>query len=592
MRVRLRCPVSPPEWALLERLLIDTMCRAAREFVERYCRQDGTLVWRDEWPGMDGSDDGYESFANFPLLASIAGDRDLDSLARRQWEAVTRQFTGYGQVWREFDGYYDWMHHGESSLLLYYLGLTGPAEPRWVGRARRFAAMYTGSDPEAPNWDPDRRMIRSPINGSRGPRFENSAEDWVTHRPVLAHYPPPFEDLPGAVPGQPANWNDDAVFAEILRRMNERMMQGDVPLNLTATSLVAHAYLHTGEPAYSEWVADYVRAWTERADANGGVLPDNVGPSGQVGECFDGKWWGGYYGWRWPHGFLNLIQPALIGAANALLLTGDREHLALPRRLLDAVWGARRREGGVARTPHRHGDSGWYDFRAPDPQWAIHLWNLSQEPEDAERVETWRGRADPGHVAAGRGKGDDLHTLPWFAWARDRLPEYPSAILRTNLAEVQRRLDAMRHDDGDPEQWDVHHWQDLNPVVCEGLVQLTMGAPNAIYHGGLLHARLRTFDHETGWTGLPQGVGALVSSVDDTGFTLDLVNLDLLRSKRVALHAGLFGEHRFRDVNAGDGPVPLDGAEPLSVEIGPGCGGQLRLSVDRYANAPSYAWPI
>jgi len=27
---------------------------------------------------------------------------------------VTRQFTAYGQVWREFDAYYDWMHHGEA----------------------------------------------------------------------------------------------------------------------------------------------------------------------------------------------------------------------------------------------------------------------------------------------------------------------------------------------------------------------------------------------------------------------------------------------------------------------------------------------
>ena len=32
----------------------------------------------------------------------------------------------------------------------------------------------------------------------------------------------------------------------------------------------------------------------------------------------------------------------------------------------------------------------------------------------------------------------------------------------------------------------MHHWQQRNPVVLEGLVQLMLGGPNHIYHGGLL----------------------------------------------------------------------------------------------------------
>src|SRR5438876_11102090 len=106
--------VAPPGWALWERYLLETMSRAAKEFVARYTRPDGTLVWRESWPGMDGSDDAYESFFNFPLLAALGGDADLDALARREWEAITRQFTAYGQVYRAFDAYYDWMDHGES----------------------------------------------------------------------------------------------------------------------------------------------------------------------------------------------------------------------------------------------------------------------------------------------------------------------------------------------------------------------------------------------------------------------------------------------------------------------------------------------
>ncbi|MCZ8510928.1 hypothetical protein O9H85_00440 [Paenibacillus filicis] len=49
-------------------------------------------------------------------------------------------------------------------------------------RAVRFANMYTGDDPEAPNYDKERKLIRSPLTGSRGPRFQVSEEDWSTHR--------------------------------------------------------------------------------------------------------------------------------------------------------------------------------------------------------------------------------------------------------------------------------------------------------------------------------------------------------------------------------------------------------------------------
>jgi hypothetical protein len=99
----------PPEWALQQRHLIQCMNEAAVEFVRRYTREDGTLVWRDEWPGMDGSDDGYESFHNFPLFYALGGSEEVHRLSHLEWEAVTRQFTAYGQVYHDFDAYYDWM---------------------------------------------------------------------------------------------------------------------------------------------------------------------------------------------------------------------------------------------------------------------------------------------------------------------------------------------------------------------------------------------------------------------------------------------------------------------------------------------------
>src|SRR5512132_997311 len=53
---------TPPEWAIKQRYLINLMDRSAQGFVDKYTQADGSLIWRNQWPGMDGSDDAYESF--------------------------------------------------------------------------------------------------------------------------------------------------------------------------------------------------------------------------------------------------------------------------------------------------------------------------------------------------------------------------------------------------------------------------------------------------------------------------------------------------------------------------------------------------
>lgn len=375
--VEIRDASPPPDWALWERHLLARMYPAAVEFVGRYTRDDGTLIWRDAWPGMDGSDDGYESFYNFPLYYALGGPPEIQALSRKLWDAVTRQFTAYGQVHHEFDAYYDWMHHGESYTYFYFFGLADPTTSKERERALRFAGLYLGEDPSAPNYDPRHKLIRSPINGSRGPRFVNSAEDWVTHRPVLADYPLPFDDIPNVRTSDA--WVDDERFPFILQAMNERMMRGDVPLNLTVTSLIANAFMYTGDAKYRRWIEEYVTAWMERVRANDGILPDNVGLNGRIGEHMGGKWWGGYYGWRWPHGLFNQIEATLIGGTNAYLVSGDADYLDLVRSVLDLVEKHSRIENGRRVVPHRHGDKGWYDYRPIKPEHLVALWSVSQD---------------------------------------------------------------------------------------------------------------------------------------------------------------------------------------------------------------------
>jgi hypothetical protein len=605
-----------PSWALLQRRVIETLNAAAPEFVARYTRDDGTLIWRDEWPGMDGSDDPYEAFMYLALFYAIGGDESIYELARKMWDAITWQWTQYGQIEREFDGYYDWMHHGEANLFHYFFGLTKPDSLVDRQRADRFARMYTGEDPLAPNYDPELGIIRAPQSGSRGPRFVVTAEDLGTHRGVLDDYHPPFEDLTGVpFPAATTPWHDDAVFAEIIEKMNQRTTRGDVPLNLNATGQLTHAFMYSGDDSLRTWVLDYLARWKARADANGGILPDNVGLSGKVGEYLDGKWWGGHYGWRWPHGFFTIIEPSLNAGVNALLLTGDPSHLDLARQQLDVNFALGREEDGVWVVPNKHFDSGWADYRPPNPLHPIHLWARSLADEDRERVERTRGGADWSAasypIVPFSKKHFNVNTAAWYCYMRGENPGYPQQALEANIALIEQQLRRMRSRDGDPagfgtlhvidghtealdaqiDGYAIHIWQEFNPVYFESLVQTMWGAPMHISHGGLQYATVRYYDAAARRPGLPADVGALVTAIGTDFVELELVNLDLTAARSVVVQAGSFGEHRFGELTlAGVDSIRVEG-KWVHVDLAPGAGARLRLSMERYVNLPSYETP-
>lgn len=583
--VEIADPSPPPAWALLERQLLEKLHPAALEFVRKYTREDGTLIWRDQWPGMDGSDDGYESFYNFPLYYALGGPEEINALSRKLWDAVTRQFTRYGLVHNEFDAYYDWMHHGESYTNFYFFGLADPTVAKYRERAVRFAGLYLGEDPAASNYDARRKLIRSPITGSRGPRMVNTAEDWVTHREVLAGYPLPYDDIPGVTSSDA--WIDDARFPRILEAMNRRMMRSDVPLNLTATSLVLNAYMLTGDAKYQRWIQEYVGAWMDRTRQNGGILPDNVGPSGKIGEDMDGKWWGGYYGWRWPHGLFNQIESTLIGGTNAYLASGDPKFLELPRSVFELVEKQSRVENGCVVAPQRHGDQGWYDYRPIKPAHAVYLWYVSQDPRDYRRLRALTEGDLWDTLSYVKGKGDWEHAGPWLSFIEGRNADYPVQILRATFAESLRRLEVVRRDRTEPASRNVHHWQQRNPVVLEGLVQLLLGGPNHVYHGGLLHCRLFYFDPARKRPGLPPDVAALVDKVTPDGVSVQLVNLHPSEPRDVILQAGAFGEHDFTTASHKQQSVQV-GRNRVQVRLQPGGMGRLDLGMKRYVHAPSY----
>ena len=56
---------------------------------------------------------------------------------------------------------------------------------------------------------------------------------------------------------------------------------GDHPLNLASTNLALNAYMLTGEQKYRDWILEYVNAWKQRTDGNGGNIPTNIGLDGK-----------------------------------------------------------------------------------------------------------------------------------------------------------------------------------------------------------------------------------------------------------------------------------------------------------------------
>lgn len=662
VQVESNVPVAPPGWAVLERKILSEMSEAAIRFADRYTRSGGTLIWKTS--GSASADDLPESFYNFPLLYALGGHDRLRELSFRLWNATTRQLEyDFGSVHREFAASTDWFHHGEGLMFFYFLGLADPTDHETVARARRFAALYMGEDPSAPNYDPKLRLIRSPHNGSRGPVFgdRSKAAPW-SYAPWMQTYGLPVEGLAAI------EKVEDLKDAEKAARMGGAIasrMRGDVAVNLAATTLGANAYLYTGEQKYADWVKAYTSAWLERTRANGGITPDNIGLSGKMGEYNDGKWWGANYGWQWPHGYHSVGQALHIAAANAMLLSsGDPKWLELPRTNLDKLLQNGKPLNGTFLVPYKHKDRGWTDYQPLDRYFPAALWFLSQDQGDWDRLERYRksmkvdwhvaakssypshgitalpqpredclncdteGLADWNVVADLRNKEDRGHEAPWLRFLAGANPDYPEKVLSMSYGQATWRMFKILHNvlqvsyapHGqaaiDPGLLDMtkvyeHHWQTVNPVTTEALVQLMLGGPQPMYNGGLLHTTLRYFDPERRRPGLPPDVAALVTRLEGERAVVQLINLSMFESRRVLVQGGMFGEHQFTTVkyqrrtdqdptqpdnDPRPAPALVDATATINgkffeVRLPAGTGLTLEMGMKRFANQPGYAFP-
>lgn len=578
--LRIDTPKVPPYWALLERELIGAQAAACQEYFDHYFDERGYLLCVPRWGGDDGPDDAAENLLNWTALYALGAPDVVLSLYRRGWEGHLRQYTEAktvevplgreGMYYKEFHVCFDWFHHGEALSAFVLQGLADPTDARFEQRIRRFAGLYMGEDPQAPNWDPEHRIIRSMFNGSRGPLLRKAtALDWAGD---------PIE-----VEGRFRPLHRERSFAEMLEHFRDyNDVVGDHPLNLAATTLAFDAYALTGEARYRDWLLGYVDAWAERTAANDGLIPTNVGLDGTIGGECGGRWYGGVYGWGFTVVVPQTGELAHRGAfrdrayyafANALLLTGDQRYLDVWRGMYDRVNAHKQRTGdGQTLYPHMYGDQGWYDFQPrPFAPGALELyyWTLDR---------------------------DLLALLPrpsrWVAFLDGDDPGYAVDALQQDLASLRSRVAEMRADPTTPDTRLSDDPNHLNPATTDALIQLMLGGLPVGRVGYPLHCRLRYFDPARRRAGIPEDVAALVEKMSDDEVVVSLVNVSQVHEREVVVQGGAYAEHQIASVRQGpDGQVvPVD-APHFTVHLAPGAGGRLTIKMRRYANQPTFSFP-
>jgi hypothetical protein len=565
--------MEPPRWARLERQLLDENVPACREFYKKYFDDRGYLQCFVRWGANDGPDDAFENFNRWPELHALGASDEIlrmftsghDGLIRQYTEARTTDvpIARQGMYYKEFIVQSDWMHHGEGLQLFNRMGLSIPTDATYQARARRFAGFYMAEDPEAANYDPVHKIIRSMENGSRGPMLRKATPiDWVGD---------PFD-----VKGFDA-LHGESTFEQFLAHYQEYGdVIGDHFLNLVATTLPMDAYLLAGEAKYKRWIVDYMDGWLDRMKQNGGIIPSFVDLDGTIGGA-EGQWWKNAYGWGFSpvnpvtgrREDRNRIPRALVGFNNALLVTGDQKYVDAWRTMIGAVNSHARDADGRKQYPTMYGADGWYGWRdAPWNVGALEIWYWSQRSEDRARV----GRND------------------WLEYLDGRNAGYPEQALERDLASMKQRLTAMRRDTTPPEKRLADNMLDYNPAATESLVQLMWGALLPGREGGLVNGRLRYFDPDRKRAGVPEDVGALVSQLSDTRTAVTLVNLNPTQHRTVIVQGGAYGEHELMTVTAGGKATRIDGPF-LTVHLSPASGATLTLDMKRYVNIPTVKHP-
>jgi hypothetical protein len=267
----------------------------------------------------------------------------------------------------------------------------------------------------------------------------------------------------------------------------------------------------------------------------------------------------------------NLVHWGYRGFGNAILATGDLGYAEQWGAMLDLINGQARQEEGRTVYPHMYGDDGWYHF-TPEPylHGALELYLWTQGERDRARV-----RSDA-----------------WVRFLLGENPDYPEEMLRRDFGTIRQRVeDGIRNEMLTPDTRLSDNPNPFNPAVVRTLARLMLGGLETGNAAFPLQARVRYFDPERRRAGIPADVAALVEQMSARETVIQLVNLNQVEARSLVVQGGGYGEHRIVEARTDSGAViPVDGAW-CAVYLEPGCGGRLTLEMERYANAPTMAFP-
>ena len=587
-------PMPPPAWARMERGLIEANSRAVEAFAKRYMDSRGYLLHTPRWGTLDGPDDAIETYFNWTLLHALGGSDSVLQLYKQGLEGHLRQYgelrtvktplAARGAYHKEFITMSDWFHTAEGMRGFFLWGLSEPDQPLLVERMKRFAGLYMNEDPEAPNYDPESKIIKSIWNGSLGPMMRRATVyDWVGD-PVSGRFH--FIHSPAGLSKMMdfRNW-----YPRMLAHCEEYLDSvGDNFLNLGATLLGFNAYALTREDRYRNWTLEYLDAWRERIAKTGGMIPSNVGLNGEPGGEYNGQWWKGTYGWNFTifDGELRktahrnyFTAASWPGFSTGLLLAGNQAYVGVLRRQMDLLYRHRKVEGGKVLLPQMYGDPRGYKHTGKpefyhftgnlflDRLTEIYLWSMDRR--DLERIPSDNG---------------------WIAFLEGNDPDYPLRALQDDLDHVRERMERMRDDSTTAETRLADYLLRITPAATDRLVELMLGGYLGEGRIWVLHSRLRYFDPERRRAGLPPDVGALVEKLAADSVAVTLVNLHAAETRTVEVQAGAYGEHQFTGVSWSGYEKGLD-TPCLTVRLRPGAGARLNLRMRRYVNPPTLTQP-
>ena len=620
--IKVTTPMSPPEWALLECKVFEDQSKAVSEFYDHFFDERGYLLHKARWGALDGTDDAIENFKNWTILHALGGSENVLDLYKKGLEGTYRQYSEVtttstdvakdGAYYKEFLPMSDFMHQAEGYQGLMHQGLSEPENPLIQTRFSRFAGFYMNEDPDALNYYPEHKIIRSFWTGSKGPMLrEPTAYDWggdpTTGKYNLLHH----------VGGEKIMMDFAEEYPEMIHHFYyfPQSGAGDHPLNLNATQLALNAYMLDHEDKYRKWLLEYAGAWRDRAKENGGNFPSNIGPDGKIGtgvvdkwyldkKAETGKWYMGTYGWNFSYYHWtkriehenNIFWGAWPGMGNAYLVSGDVSYIDALRAQLENLYAHKKTIEGVDMIPRNYGIH--IERDEPRKYDVFNVVDGKLDVPDGEGVEGWYNWVTNLRIpelidiylwSMDRNDLKHLKKDKWINFLEGKNPDYPEETFRNELKVIRDKMEQMRIEPTTPDtrlaDWSLKY----NPVNVNELLRLTVGG-NLTGRVWTLHTRVRYFDPENRRAGLPKDVASLVTKMESGVTKIILVNTNQLESRKTVIQTGAYGEHQCLWVKVDNKEYPVNNHH-FTVKLEPGSGAELTIYAKRYVNPPTLSFP-